>query len=83
MAAAPTQLLLRRLLTHTGPATVHGRLAMNLEPPSVHDRIEDMNIQLRAVEAQLGHRGQDPRVPVQDIENHKMFQSLRDITNSG
>ncbi|RSL92531.1 hypothetical protein CDV31_015113 [Fusarium ambrosium] len=74
MASAPTQLLLRRLLKSGGPSTVHGRSAMHLEPPSVNDRIEEMNAQLRALEVQLGHKGQDPKAAVQDLEYHKMYQ---------
>ncbi|RSL56238.1 hypothetical protein CEP54_008936 [Fusarium duplospermum] len=79
MASAPTQILLRRLLKSGGPSTVHGRLAMRLEPPSVNDRIEEMNTQLRALEVQLGHKGQDPKAAVQDLEHHKMYRDLRDI----
>ncbi|RSL77752.1 hypothetical protein CEP51_008805 [Fusarium floridanum] len=73
MASAPTQLLLRRLLKSGGPSTAHGRSAMRLEPPSVNDRIEEMNTQLRALEVQLGHKGQDPKAAVQDLEYHKIF----------
>ncbi|RMJ08854.1 hypothetical protein CDV36_011530 [Fusarium kuroshium] len=76
MASAPTQLLLRRLLKSGGPSTAHGRSAMRLEPPSVNDRIEEMNTQLRALEVQLGHKGQDPKAAVQDLEYHKMYRRL-------
>ncbi|RTE84878.1 hypothetical protein BHE90_000652 [Fusarium euwallaceae] len=83
MASTPTQLLLRRLLKSGGPSTVHGRSAMRLEPPSVNDRIEEMNTQLRALEVQLGHKGQDPKAAVQDLEYHKMYRDLKDITRGG
>ncbi|KAI8724156.1 hypothetical protein NCS52_00273300 [Fusarium sp. LHS14.1] len=83
MASAPTQLLLRRFLKAGGPSTVHGRLATRLEPPSVPDRIEEMNAKLKALEVQLGHRGQDPKAAVQDIQHHKMYRDLSDMAGGG
>lgn len=70
-----TQFLLRRLLKASGPSTVHGRLAGGIEAPAVHDRVEEMNAQLRALEVKLDHKGQDPKVPVQAIES-KMSQDI-------
>lgn len=69
MASAPTQFLLRRLLKAGGPSTVHGRLAMGIDAPTIHDRIEETNAQLRALEVKLDHKGRDPKVSVQAIEN--------------
>ncbi|KAM0426402.1 hypothetical protein ACHAPT_008449 [Fusarium lateritium] len=83
MAQVPTQFLLRRFLHNVGPSTVHGRLAMRLEPPTVHDRIDDMNKHLKTLESQLRHEGKDPKEAVQDIENCKMFKDLRDIARGG
>ncbi|RSL61983.1 hypothetical protein CEP53_004902 [Fusarium sp. AF-6] len=82
MASAPTQLLLRRLLKSGGPSTVHGRSAMRLEPPSVSDRIEEMNTQLRALEVQLGHKGQDPKAAVQDLEYHKIKRAFPSVNGA-
>lgn len=75
MASAPTQFLLRRLLKTGGPSTVHGRLAMGIDAPKVHDRVEEMNAQLRALEVKLDHKGQGPKVSVQAIDN-KMNQDM-------
>lgn len=82
MASAPTQLLLRRLLKAGGPSTVHGRLAMGIDAPTVHDRVDEMNAQLRALEAQLDHKGQDPKDSVQAIEN-KMNQGMMGNARGG
>lgn len=48
---------------------------MGIDAPTVHDRVEEMNAQLRALEAKLDHKGQDPKVSVQAIDN-KMNQDM-------
>lgn len=56
---------------------------MGIDAPTVHDQIEEMNAQIRTLEVQLGHGGQDPKAAVQDIKSHKMYRDLSEMTGGG